>query len=121
MSEHKHTPGPWFASDEGVIVFKRQLFDEDGNHAGYELLDGDYDALAHALCKSGLLPERDRLLAAVERLRAENAKLREALKSLVEPATEIRWSSNSRPDVIAVEAALKLARAALAEGKSHER
>lgn len=32
--------GTWFADFEGVI--KRPMIDEDGNHAGYQLLDGEY-------------------------------------------------------------------------------
>jgi hypothetical protein len=46
--ETRHTPGPWLWSHEGVWILKRELRDADGNHAGYELLDGDYRALAEA-------------------------------------------------------------------------
>lgn len=49
----KHTEGPWLRDCEGTI--KRQLTDADGNHAGYELLIGDYRELNR---------ERDELLAA---------------------------------------------------------
>jgi hypothetical protein len=62
---HEHPPpapvvakkGPWFWSFEGVWLLKRQLFDEFEAHAGYELLDGDYDDVA---------AERDVLLDKVE-------------------------------------------------------
>lgn len=35
-----HKPGPWIVGGDNVI--KRQIFDDDGNDAGYELLDGEY-------------------------------------------------------------------------------
>lgn len=37
--------GPWFWNFEGCWVIKREVFDEHGEHAGYELLDGDYTRL----------------------------------------------------------------------------
>lgn len=38
------TYGPWIIDTENVI--KRQIFDDDGNYCGYELLDGDYTKLS---------------------------------------------------------------------------
>ena len=38
--------GPWFWNFEGCWILKRELFDDAGNHDGYEMLDGDYDQLA---------------------------------------------------------------------------
>ena len=56
-----HTPGPWFWNFEGVWILKRETFDDDGNHSGYELLDGDYDTVAHEHATKTAAPE---LLAA---------------------------------------------------------
>jgi hypothetical protein len=42
------TYGAWFITEnEGHnLVIKRQIFDEFAVHSGYQLLEGDYDALA---------------------------------------------------------------------------
>src|SRR5688572_10770537 len=40
--------GPWFVNYEGANVVKRECFDEFGEHCGYQLLDGEYDAVANA-------------------------------------------------------------------------
>jgi len=36
------TYGPWFVSFDGI---RRQILDEEGHHAGFQLLDGEQDEL----------------------------------------------------------------------------
>jgi hypothetical protein len=92
MSDAKHTPGPWDVDEGDFSIYQLETGDQIAEMFGHQTPD-EVEANARLMASA---PD---MLATIEALRAENARLREALKPFALSEHKIeRWFGMDIPD-----------------------